>query len=163
MVIVAEARRATELINELIRVPAQPNGCHVSRSLFVSVLDGAQARAVARGCQFLPAPEGPPSEGKRAWLRQCASNVRLHLKAQLPAPLIDELVADAVNRDQTLRELRPGEPRQQVNYYDELRAYEISLIRHALRMSGGRQNQAAKLLGLRSTTLNQIIKRYGIE
>ena len=55
-------------------------------------------------------------------------------------------------------------PRLQDNFdfYDEVRRYEISLIRKALRLARGSQIEAARLLKLNATTLNSKIKRYGI-
>jgi transcriptional regulator with PAS, ATPase and Fis domain len=46
---------------------------------------------------------------------------------------------------------------------DEVLRYEIELIRGALRLTGNHQSRAAKILGVKSTTLNSKIKRYNIE
>ena len=51
---------------------------------------------------------------------------------------------------------------QSIDLYEELREYEINLIRWALRQSGGKQKIAARLLGIRPTTLNNKIKHYNI-
>ena len=45
----------------------------------------------------------------------------------------------------------------------EVRRFESELIRSALIQTGGRQRQAARLLGTKVTTLNTKIKRYKIE
>ena len=45
----------------------------------------------------------------------------------------------------------------------EVRRLETELIRSALIQTGGRQRQAARLLGTKVTTLNTKIKRYKIE
>ena len=45
----------------------------------------------------------------------------------------------------------------------EVRRFEAELIRSALIETGGRQRQAARLLGTKVTTLNTKIKRYKIE
>jgi DNA-binding NtrC family response regulator len=50
-----------------------------------------------------------------------------------------------------------------VNYYQELRRFEIELIRYALALTGGKQVAAAQLLGLKPTTLNTKIKQFKIE
>ena len=47
-------------------------------------------------------------------------------------------------------------------FSDEVRQFEVSLIRTALGRTSGSQTRAAKLLGLKPTTLNAKIKRYGI-
>jgi transcriptional regulator with GAF, ATPase, and Fis domain len=49
-----------------------------------------------------------------------------------------------------------------VNFYDEVRRFEIDLIRRALDQTGGHQSRAARLLGMNATTLNSKIKTYNI-
>jgi DNA-binding NtrC family response regulator len=49
-----------------------------------------------------------------------------------------------------------------VNFYDEVRKFEMDLIRRALDQTGGHQSRAARLLGLNATTLNSKIKTYNI-
>jgi DNA-binding NtrC family response regulator len=49
-----------------------------------------------------------------------------------------------------------------VNFYDEVRSFEIDLIRRALDQTAGHQSRAAQLLGLNATTLNSKIKAYNI-
>ena len=49
-----------------------------------------------------------------------------------------------------------------IDFYDEVERYEIELIRTALNQCGGSQTQAAKLLHLKSTTLNAKMKHYGL-
>jgi DNA-binding NtrC family response regulator len=46
------------------------------------------------------------------------------------------------------------------DFYGEVRRFEILLIRNALRVSGGSQIKAAKLLKLKATTLNTKLKTY---
>jgi transcriptional regulator with GAF, ATPase, and Fis domain len=46
--------------------------------------------------------------------------------------------------------------------YDEVRQFEVNLIRTALGRTAGSQTRAAKLLGLKLSTLNSKIKRYHI-
>jgi DNA-binding NtrC family response regulator len=50
-----------------------------------------------------------------------------------------------------------------VNFYDEVKKFEIDLIRRALNQTGGHQSRAARLLGLNATTLNSKIKNYNIQ
>ena len=50
-----------------------------------------------------------------------------------------------------------------VSFYDEVKNYEIDLIRRALEQTGGHQSRAARLLGLNATTLNSKIKSYNIQ
>jgi transcriptional regulator with GAF, ATPase, and Fis domain len=53
--------------------------------------------------------------------------------------------------------LRPG-----ACFSEEVRQFEVSLIKAALGRTSGSQTQAARLLGLKPTTLNAKIKRYNI-
>jgi DNA-binding NtrC family response regulator len=50
-----------------------------------------------------------------------------------------------------------------VNFYDEVRRFEIELIRRALAQTNGHQSRAARLLGMNATTLNSKIKTYNID
>src|SRR5262249_5020659 len=49
-----------------------------------------------------------------------------------------------------------------IPFYDAVSRYERRLIEGALRRTGGVQKQAAEILGLKPTTLNEKIKRLGI-
>lgn len=49
-----------------------------------------------------------------------------------------------------------------IDFYDEVERYEIELINSALRQCDGNQARAAKLLHLKSTTLNAKMKHYGL-
>ena len=49
-----------------------------------------------------------------------------------------------------------------IDLSEEVLRFEKHLIRWALLLTGGRQNQAAWLLNVKVTTLNSKIKRYGI-
>lgn len=51
---------------------------------------------------------------------------------------------------------------QEIDFYDAVRQFEISLIRQALTRTGGNQAQAARLLHLKQTTLHGKIKQYKI-
>jgi transcriptional regulator with GAF, ATPase, and Fis domain len=48
------------------------------------------------------------------------------------------------------------------NLHDEVREFEIDLINNALTKTQGHQRKAARLLGLKVTTLNAKMKRYNI-
>ena len=50
-----------------------------------------------------------------------------------------------------------------INFYDEVRRFEVSLIKQALFYTNGKQAAAASLLNLNATTLHSKIKFYGIE
>jgi len=85
--------------------------------------------------------------------------------------VVDQLVllAKALAKEiETLKaELSKDENHEQLNndgidFYDVIERYEIELIRSALNQCGGNQSQAAKLLHLKSTTLNAKMKHYGL-
>jgi len=50
-----------------------------------------------------------------------------------------------------------------IDFYDEVRRFEVSLIKQALFYTHGKQSAAASLLNLNATTLHSKIKFYGIE
>lgn len=54
-------------------------------------------------------------------------------------------------------------PKNGIDFYKLTRRYEKTLIEHALKKSKGSQTKAAKLLNLRLTTLNAMIKRHNIQ
>ena len=53
-------------------------------------------------------------------------------------------------------------PPQKFDLQEEVQRYEIELIKGALQRTRGNQRRAAKLLGVKVTTLNCKIKRFGI-
>lgn len=50
--------------------------------------------------------------------------------------------------------------RSGVNFFEEVRRFEMRLIGRALELTGGNQARAARMLGLGTTTLNYKIKSY---
>ena len=53
--------------------------------------------------------------------------------------------------------------RSGINLHDEVRCYEISLIRQALFYTNGKQSAAAALLNLSPSTLHAKLKTFGLE
>ena len=49
-----------------------------------------------------------------------------------------------------------------VKFYEEVAKFEIELIRQALSCTNGNQRAAARLLGLKTSTLNSKVKTYNI-
>jgi len=84
------------------------------------------------------------------------SNVdaRLNTLRETVLQLLDEVESLAISR--------PVDIKRGARFSDEVRQFEVSLIRTALGRTSGSQTRAAKLLGLKPTTLNAKIKRYGI-
>jgi len=50
-----------------------------------------------------------------------------------------------------------------VDYYEEVRRFEVDLIKRALIQTGGHQKRAARLLNLKPSTLNSKIKLFDIQ
>jgi transcriptional regulator with GAF, ATPase, and Fis domain len=78
---------------------------------------------------------------------------------------LDELRAIArslLTRLESLGPLAAPEAEGKLNLCDEVKRYEIALIRAALDKADGSQTRAARMLGVKATTLNMKIKRYQI-
>src|ERR1043165_3304473 len=71
-----------------------------------------------------------------------------------------ELATSLLSEVDELASTRPLDIKTGINIYDEVRRYEIELIRRALRLTNNHQVRAARLLGVKTTTLNSKIKRY---
>jgi two-component system response regulator PilR (NtrC family) len=76
----------------------------------------------------------------------------------------DEIDINLLPREMSQHVAVPGPAvlPEDMPFYDAVSGYERRLIEGALRRSGGVQKQAAELLGLKPTTLNEKIKRLGI-
>ena len=81
-------------------------------------------------------------------------DVRLNTLRETVLALLDEVESLAISR--------PVDIKRGARYSDEVRQFEVNLIRTALGRSSGSQIRAARLLGLKPTTLNAKIKRYNI-
>ncbi|MDX6531252.1 MAG: Bacterial regulatory protein Fis family [Blastocatellia bacterium] len=87
-------------------------------------------------------------------LREAAIENRLAALREVALTLleaVDSLRGSQPSRDQNLR------------LQDEVQRFESDLIRTALERTGGNQARAARLLGVKHTTLNAKIKRYQIQ
>lgn len=73
-----------------------------------------------------------------------------------------ETVLQLLEEVESLAISRPVDIKRGARFSDEVRQFEVSLIRTALGRTSGSQTRAARLLGLKPTTLNAKIKRYGI-
>lgn len=103
-------------------------------------------------------------------------NSDIHLVNQAGAGQAQEQAADAGNKTQTLKELALKllletqsltevatlDVRGGIDFYEEVKRFEIDLIQRALAFTGGNQVRAAKLLKMKVTTLNSKIKHYDI-
>ena len=83
--------------------------------------------------------------------------------SQLARALASEI--EALQRELSLdraRERQIDFDNDGIDFYDEIERYEIELIKSALDKCGGNQSRAARLLRLKSTTLNAKMKHYGL-
>jgi transcriptional regulator with GAF, ATPase, and Fis domain len=68
---------------------------------------------------------------------------------------------------ESLSEISPPKHRQTtetgINLSDKVQQYEVELICNAMLAANGNQRQAAKMLGMKTTTLHAKIKRYEID
>lgn len=73
-----------------------------------------------------------------------------------------EITLSLLTELESLGSLTAPPPETTLNLEDEVRRFEIALIRAALVKTKGNQAGAARLLGVKHTTLNAKIKRYQI-
>jgi DNA-binding NtrC family response regulator len=78
----------------------------------------------------------------------------LHSKIANIGRLVSSLNAAVAD----LESLNLPELDEQFDFYDEVERFEINLIKSALRVTGGSQVKAARLLKLNATTLNAKMK-----
>ena len=72
------------------------------------------------------------------------------------------LIPEHVRSGPTFRLPQVVVPEEGISFRDVITGFEKRLIESSLETSGGVQKKAAQLLGLKPTTLNEMIKRYNI-
>ena len=73
---------------------------------------------------------------------------------------LKELATTLLSEVEEMASVRAPDIKNGINIQDEVRRYEIELIRRALNLTNGNQARAAYLLSIKTTTLNSKIKRY---
>ena len=73
-----------------------------------------------------------------------------------------DVAIELLNAVDSLRSTTTANGNHKLELYEEVRKFEIDLIRRALDQTGGHQSRAARLLGMNPTTLNSKIKTYNI-
>lgn len=106
-----------------------------------------------------PSGEKLPPEIAKALVEVVRGQILSDIEWKLMCASMSQGAYEALPRQVGFRPLAPGEG---INLYDEMREYEIGLIRWALQQAHGKQVTAARLLGIRATTLNNKIKQYHI-
>ena len=81
-----------------------------------------------------------------------------HSKTKILEKLALKLLLEA----QSLTEVIKLDVRSGIDFYEEVKRFEVDLIQRALWVTGGNQARAAHLLRMKVTTLNSKIKHYGI-
>jgi len=90
-------------------------------------------------------------------------------RIQRVVDLADALLSEAetLARDKAFTEeatrLKPLDIVSGISFYDEVQRFETHLIKMALAETGGNQAKAARLLGIKATTLNSKIKLFKID
>src|SRR5262245_36745743 len=108
---------------------------------------------------MFPANAGASTEEMTdAETNSAATNIRLNSLRQAALTILDELESLKVTETDDVQ----GQS-YHLRLYDEVRRFEVNLIKSALSRTGGSQTQAARMLGVKLTTLNSKIKRYHIE
>ena len=90
---------------------------------------------------------------------------RLQRVVDLAAVLLTEaetLARDKAFTDEATR-LKPLDILGGIDFYAEVQRFETHLIKMALAETGGNQARAARLLGIKATTLNSKIKLFNIQ
>ena len=89
---------------------------------------------------------------RKMW--QYSTSPRIGIVKQLLNKLLLEL--ETVNESERL----PLD--EDFNLHEQVKHFEIDMIRHALHLTNNNQRLAAQMLGINYTTLNAKMKRYGI-
>jgi DNA-binding NtrC family response regulator len=106
--------------------------------------------------------ESIPQTRLRGLPSRKAAADRLTKLRQLATAMLEE--AESLDHENSLAEASSAienlNVKAGVNFFDEVRRFEMKLIARALELTGGNQARAARLLGLGTTTLNYKIKAY---
>lgn len=102
---------------------------------------------------------GLPSRGRKPAITQRVEKIR-----EMAGALLDE--AESLDYENGLAETSAAteklDLKSGVDFFEEVKRFEVRLITRALELTCGNQAQAARLLGLGNTTLNYKIKTYGL-
>ena len=97
---------------------------------------------------------GIGGNANRLALQENTLPVRIEMLKNVALNLLKEV--------QVLSTLEAADIVRGIQFYDEVERFERELITRALELTGGHQVRAARLLGLKVTTLNSKVKRYQI-
>ena len=104
----------------------------------------------------------PKLRGLPSRARKAGTTERLEKIKEMAAALLDE--AESLDHENALAEasstVNNMTQKTAVDFFEEVRRFEMRLISRALELTGGNQARAARLLRLGTTTLNYKIKAY---
>lgn len=86
------------------------------------------------------------------------SNAEFVSKMEVLRSMIRALLHEATLRTQPVH----IDPEKGIDFYENVARFEVQLIESALEAAGGRQNRAAKLLNMRTSTLCSKMKALNI-
>lgn len=150
------------------------DGSHVAVEVVGSMIGEGRMQSIVRELPAEPPEaEAQPSRGAAAAAggRVIEQLVR-SLREEEPSGRLDLLKEISVALSaavELLAESRRSTPAPEfdmgrgIDFYDEVSRFESNLIRRALEQTGGNQKRAADLLGIKKTTINAMIHRYGID
>ena len=103
------------------------------------------------------------------WREDLSPSVGMHAGTLLHEATLDsrldalrDVALTLLHEVESLRSLRPPRGSEQPKLSEAVRRFETLLILTALEKTRGNQFRAARILGVKHTTLNAKIKRYGI-
>ena len=103
------------------------------------------------------------------WREDLSPSVGIHAGTLLHEATLDsrldalrDVALTLLHEVESLRSLRPPRGSEQPKLPEAVRRFETQLILTALEKTRGNQVRAARILGVKHTTLNAKIKRYGI-
>jgi transcriptional regulator with GAF, ATPase, and Fis domain len=109
------------------------------------------SNAITWRAEDLSSPNGAQASNL---LREETLDSRLSSLREVALTLLDAL--------ESLKSVEQPRAERKLRLQDEVQRFEADLIRAALVRTGGNQAGAARLLGVKHTTLNSKIKRYRI-
>ena len=103
-----------------------------------------------------------PSGLSNSLSAKMGARTRLEILTALSQALLREVSALQDENEKSTGSEVVGETVREIDLAKEIESYEADLIRSALMQTSGRQRQAARLLNVKTSTLNAKIKRYGL-
>ena len=107
-------------------------------------------------------PRRDPLKGKATAVAAINTNINRSRAVECRLSSLKVLAVTLLNEIEAL-ETSTTDDVSELNLQTEVRRFETELIRNALVRTGGKQRRAARLLGMKVTTLNTKIRRYKIQ